>query len=52
MPRGMESPGFSRGEEVNIYPAHAGINRLATRSYEGLSNLPRTRGDKPLEAGA
>ena len=31
-----------------IYPAHAGINLNGSIFPEYLSNLPRTRGDKPM----
>ena len=33
--------------QVVIYPAHAGINLSTVVEASALSNLPRTRGDKP-----
>ena len=34
-------------ENASIYPAHAGINRIASGAAMLVVNLPRTRGDKP-----
>ena len=37
-------------QKIEIYPAHAGINRNGRVYARVIDDLPRTRGDKPSEA--
>jgi len=45
--RGSTFDGLGLGEEENVYPACAGIDRTGDLSRTDLTGLPRMRGDRP-----